>query len=214
MKTEELLAGLTRDLAPVRRLPPPSRRLGHWLAVALPFLLLVVAVAGPRPDLGQRLAEPRFVLETAAALATGLCAGWAALASTVPGVAGRWLLLPLLPAGVWLASIGGGCWQDWLRLGAGFAAPVLDQVCLPEIAATSVLPLAALILLSRRGAALRPGRSGALAALAAAALASAALNLFHHDGAAMVTLVWHFGGTALIAGLGGLGGSRLFGRVG
>lgn len=210
MRTEDLITSLGQDLAPVRRLPPPHARLLRWLAVVVPFLAAIVVLVGPRADLATRLADPRFLLETLAALATGLTAAWATLASTVPGGERRRLALPLVPAALWLAGIGEGCWREWLVMGPDSLTPALKPQCLPEIALVGVVPLAALVVLSRRGAAFTPHLTGALAALAAAALAAAALNLFHPAEAAMVTLVWHFGGIALLSLCAGLSGRRLF----
>ncbi|CAA7626194.1 NrsF family protein [Magnetospirillum sp. UT-4] len=210
MRSEDLIALLQQDLAPVRRLPPPGVRLARWLLLVLPAMAVIVAAMGLRPDLAEHLAEPRFVAEALAALATGLAAAWAALASTVPGTPTRRLALPALPAALWLATIGEGCWREWLVLGPDSLVPALEPQCLPEIAAISIVPLAVLVLLARRGAALAPALTAALSALAAAALASAALSLFHHAEAAMVVLVWHFGGVALLSGLAALSGRRLF----
>lgn len=210
MRSEDLIVALGRDVPPVRRLPPPHRRLLGWLAVVIPVLVVIALAAGPRPDLADALAQPRFILTIAAALATGLTAAWAALTSSVPGLGGWRLALPALPAAVWLAVIGEGCWREWLVFGPASLLPALRVQCLPEIAMVGIVPMAAMVLVLRRAAALRPAVTGTLAALAAAATASAALEFFHHSEAAMVALVWHVGGVALLSGMAGLAGRRLF----
>ena len=210
MKTEALIETLAADAAPVRRLPPPSRRMGAWLLLTLPVVAAGAAVDGIRPDLAQRLAEARFVLEQLAALATGLLAAWAALSSAVPGIPPWRLALPLAPAMVWLASVGAGCWREWLAWGAaGLADRMWTPVCLPEVVATSVVPIAVMVVMARRGAGFHPARTGALAALAAASLASAGLSLSHEEDAAVTALVWHLGTVALLTGLGAVAGRRL-----
>lgn len=210
MNTEDLIARLADHAEPVRRLPPPRRRLLVWLAWVVPFFVAVVLIRGLRPDLAARLADPSYAVQHVAAALTALCAAWAALASSVPGYSRRWLLLPISPALVWLAGIGAGCLRDWVRVGPDSLLPALRPQCLDEIALISVLPLAALTVLVRRGAGLEPRVTGLLTALAASAAASAVLDLFHHAEAAIIVLVWHFGGITLLSLLFGVLGRRLF----
>lgn len=210
MNTEELIAQLAQQTAPVKRLPSPHRRLAVWLAWVVPVLLAIVLVMGVRADLSARMADPAFALQHMAAAATGLCAAWAALASTVPGIS-RWrLALPVPPALVWLASIGIGCLREWAEWGADSLLPAIHPRCLDEIALISVIPLAALVALVRRGASFQPRLTGILTALAAAATGSAALDLFHPAEAAIIVLVWHFMGITVLSLLFGLVGRRLF----
>lgn len=211
MNTDELIHDLTGHLTPVARLPAPAVRLVRWLALALPVLAVVVLLEGPRADLALRLAEPRFMLGLVAALATGIAAGWAALASTVPGLPAIRQAIPLAPAAVWLAVIGEGCWRQWLTLGPDALAGIGTPQCVPEILMAGTLPALALIWLARQGASLHPARTAALAALAASALGAAALELFHHSEAAIIALVWHLGAVAALSGLAALAGRRLFG---
>ncbi len=210
MKTEELIAQLAARTIPVRPLPSPRRRLLVWLAWVVPALVGVVWVMGVRPDLAARMADPAFALQHVAAAATGLCAGWAALASTVPGVS-RWrLALPIPPAMVWLAGIGMGCIREWAQWGPDSLLPAIHPRCLDEIALISVVPLAVLAALARRGASFQPRLTGILTALAASAMGSAALDLFHPAEASIIVLVWHFMGITLLSLIFGVAGKRLF----
>ncbi|MBR9972498.1 NrsF family protein [Magnetospirillum sulfuroxidans] len=210
MNTEDLIAQLGRQVVPVKRLAPPLHRLMRGLAVMVPLLALIVVVMGPRADLAERLTDPGFAIAHVAAIATGLCAAWAALASTVPGISAWRLALPVLPALVWLGSVGMGCLRDWVVRGTDSLVPAIHPQCLPEIAIISIVPISVLMVLLRRGAALNPGRTAVLAALAASALASATLDLFHHAEAAIIVLVWHFGGVVMLSAVFGLMGQRLF----
>lgn len=210
MRTEELIARLGGAVTPVKPLASPVRRLLLWLAWVVPVLAVIVAAMGLHPDVPERWADPRWATQIIASALTGLCAAWAALASTVPGIS-RWrLALPVPPALVWLGSVGLGCLNDWVVRGADSLLPAIKPQCLPEITVISIAPLAVLVILSRRGAALRPHLTACLTALAAAALASAVLDQVHRADAAIVTLVWHFGGVALLSGLATLFGRRLF----
>lgn len=212
MNTNDLIRDLSRDLSPVRRLPSPERRLAWWLAASLPALAAAVALFGLRPDLAQCLADNRFVIGNAAAALTALAAAWATLSSTVPGCDRKRLAAPLLPALLWLAHTGAGCWTEWQAQGWTSLDAVLQQKCLPEIVAAGVLPATILLVLTRRGAVLAPVATAALGALAAAAAGSVASVLFHQGDTAWVTLTWHVGGVALLSGLSALAGPVLFRR--
>lgn len=210
MNTDDLIIQLAGDARPVRRLPTPGMRMLVWLALAVPVVAFVVALHGWRPDLAVRMNQPRFVIELLAALATGLTAGWATFASTVPGAGGRRLALPLLPASIWLAALGEGCWREWLAFGNHLGHHAWHPQCMPEIAATSVIPIIALVAMARRGAALNPSMTAALAALAAASLAAAGMALYHPIDASVAVLIWQFGTVALLSALAGMMGRRLF----
>ena len=62
--------------------------------------------------------DTRMAVEQAAIFLTGLTAALAAFSTVVPGRDWRISLLPLIPLGVWLGSLGEGCMHDWSRLGA------------------------------------------------------------------------------------------------
>lgn len=196
MDTNSLIAALVADLKPVRRLLPPAWRLLGWLAVSVPAAAAVVFMARTRPDLAAKLAEPAYLAEQAAALATALVAGWAALAGGVPGTP-RWKVwAPVVPLALWMVSLGHQCWGEWVRFGASGMEFRSDWMCLPGIALTGAIPALAIVIAIRRGARLSsaPVLWGSLAA---AALANIALRLFHAEDAALMVIVWQFGSVAL-----------------
>lgn len=214
MRTEDLIDRLSADAAPVRPLASPLHRLTLWLCMAVPAVAMVVVVMSPRPDLGLKFVEPRYLVEQGAALATALLAAFAAFSAGVPGHS-RWVLAwPLVPLGLWLASLGEGCVTAWLRLGADGLELRPDWVCFPAIAMTGAVPGAAMVAMIRRGAPLMPRATVALGALAAAALGNVGLRLFHLEDASLMILVWQFGTVAALSLLGGgLGGRVLRWRL-
>src|SRR5207247_6738864 len=114
MDTNALIQELANSAAPVRRLPPPGARMLIWLALSVPFLIAVIWLLVPNDiDPAATLVDRRFLLEEVVLLATALTAALAAFASVVPGYDRRRLLLPLLPLGLWFASLGAGCWRNW-----------------------------------------------------------------------------------------------------
>ncbi|OIQ91074.1 hypothetical protein GALL_270400 [mine drainage metagenome] len=209
METDRLIDALVAETAPVRRLPPPRRRLLSWLAVSLPALAMLVAVMGLRHDLALRLAEPRFLTQETAALATALTAALAALYAGIPGTP-RWrLTLPLLPFAVWTLSLGQQCWHEWLAFGLSGMSFHPDAECIPGIAMAGLAPALAMLAMIRRGAPFQPRLTVGLATLAAAALGDAALRLFHPIDAGLMVLVWQFGTVLLLALLAALAGRQL-----
>jgi hypothetical protein len=210
MQTEEFIQRLAADTGAVRRLKPPWQRGLLWFALALPYVAAVVWGHLARLDPAQVLADPRFMVEQAATLATALAAAFAAFGSVVPGFDRRALLLPLAPLALWLASVGHGCVQDWLRLGADGLALRPDWDCLPAALLIGVVPAAAMLVMLRRGAPLYPRATLALGALAVAAVGNLGMQVFHFRDASIMLLVWHLGGmTAILLLAGSLGGHVL-----
>ena len=104
--TDNLIRRLAAATEPTPRLPAPQWRMLAWFAASIPYVALVVWAMSPRADLLDKLTEARFVVEQSAALATALFAAMAAFCATVPGLPAWRLLLPLVPLGVWVGSLG------------------------------------------------------------------------------------------------------------
>lgn len=212
METQELISRLAADARPVQRLRPPWVRALFWLVIALPYVAAVVWGKILMIDVAQTLADPRFVIEQAATLATALAATVAAFASIVPGFDRRVLLLPLPPFALWLASVGHGCLQDWVKFGADGLAIRPDWECLPSATIIGIVPAIAMIIMLRQGAPLFPRLTLVLGALAVAALGNFGLQLFHFRDASIMVLVWHLGSVAVLLLLGGSLGRQILGR--
>ncbi len=209
METENLIKTLSDGSVPVVRLAQPARRMIVWFMGALIYGAMVAFFMGLRDDLPMRIAEPRFVIELAAALLTSMMAAAAAFCAGCPGrpLWERFAPLPFL--GLWLATLGQGCWQDWLWLGAEGLRIGSDFICLPIIAAISGLPGAVMLLMIRSGAPLAPISTVALGALASAAMAATVLRLTHLPGASVMVLTWQFGSMLLLTAAAALFGRQL-----
>lgn len=208
MDTDKLIACLTEDADPVHRLPSPWVRTASWLAIAIPYVAVIVMMMSPRDDLAVKFADPRFLLEQVAAICTAIGAAVAAFQSIVPGYNRRFLVLPLVPLAIWLASVGQGCVQAWLR-GDAASSFTSDFICIPAIALVGTLPAAVMVLMLRKGAPLWPYASAALGGLAAAGLGNFGLRLFHGQDASLMVLVWQMGTVFMLTILCGWAG-RLF----
>ncbi|HEY8623195.1 MAG TPA: NrsF family protein, partial [Casimicrobiaceae bacterium] len=62
----------------------------------------------------------------------------------------------------------------------------------------------------RHAAPLRPTAVALISSLAVAAITASALSLFHEFDATIMILMWNFGSAALLIGLGGLLGRKMF----
>lgn len=209
METDTLIQRLAENPDPVSRLPPPSNRLVTWLALAVPYIAIVVLVMSPRSDLIAKLSDAPYLIEQVAALATGVTAALAAFASIVPGFDRRFLLLPVLPFAVWFGSLGLGCLQSWLQFGAGGLSLQPDWFCFPAIILVGMVPAIAMAFMLRRGAPLTPHLTTALGGLAAAGLGNFGLRLFHPQDASIMVLVWQMGTVVVLAALAGWMGRLL-----
>jgi hypothetical protein len=193
MNTDELIDHLATSCKPLQPLPSPWIRALIWLALAAPYVALLVLFMSPRSDLMAKLGDPRFLIEQAAALLTGVTAAAAALATTIPGLDRRIALFPLLPLAVWLGTIGQGCISDWISFGPGGLTLQPDWQCFPAIVLVGAAPAAIIAVMLRRGAPLSPHLSTALGGLAAAGLGNFGLRFFHAQDASLMVLVWQFG---------------------
>jgi len=209
MDTNALIQELANSAAPVQRLPAPWARMLIWLALSAPFLAVIWLVMPSEINPVAAMADRRFLIEEAALLVTALTAALAAFGSVVPGYDRRILLIPLLPLAVWLASLGEGCWRNWVALGANGLTLRPDWDCLPPAILIGLVPSITMVVMLRRGAPLLPRVSVALGALAVAALANLGLRLFHVGDASVMVLFWHLSGAAVLAGLAALAGRRV-----
>ena len=209
MDTDHLILQLAERAQPVARLLAPWRRTMLWFAASLIYVGIVAAVyvlvGGGLPGPIQ----PRLVLELAAILATAITAAIAAFSSVVPGRDQRFLLLPLIPLSIWLATLGHSCLQDWRVLGAAGVQVRADWDCAVPALILSVLPAGTMVVMLRRGVPLVPVVSLALGVLAAGAIANFGLRIFHAGDLSIQILVWHGGGAILVSMIASLAGPRV-----
>ena len=203
MDTDKLIQTLVATIQPVRPLPRPWVRTASWLAIAIPYMALVVYVMSPRADLIGKITEARYLIEQFAALATGIAAAIAAFATTIPGYSRKVLLLPVLPLAAWLGVLGYGCVSALNQFGLNGLSLQPDWFCFPAIVLVGTIPAVAMVVMLRRGAPLMPCTTVALGGLAAAGLGNFGLRLFHPQDASLMVLVWQFGSVFILAAFAG-----------
>jgi hypothetical protein len=205
--TADLIQRLAGDSPAVRRLRRPSVRAVMWCAVSLTYLWLLYSVW---PHTGLNPPSDRsFIVEQAAAFATGLSAAVAAFAMVVPGSSRRLVLAPLVPLGVWAGSVGQMCARDWSSL--SHLPPILIHWgCFPATIVAGFIPTVAIVFMLRRGAPMSPRLTTALAGLAVAGMANFGIRFVHASDPSFVVLAWHL---AAIFGLSAVAtsfGHRMF----
>lgn len=210
MKTDELVALLAADAAPVAR-TGASRHIAMAMAVAIPLTIVTMLLTmGTRPDLAQAMLYPAFWLKVLFPAAVA-CAGFATLARLArPGVSARIgeiaIVLPLLL--LWLMAI-----SAYAGAPASERASMVWgeswQVCSLSIVLLSVPIFAAAFASLRRLAPTRLARAGACAGVLSGA-ASAAIYAFHCPETALPFMaIWYVAGIAASAGIGAVLGPRL-----
>lgn len=90
-RRNELIADLSRDLAPVRKPPNINRLASAWFLVGAVFVVTATHLAGPvRPGaFSQLAAEPRFLLETLLGVVAIVCTSLLAFRGAVPAALTR-----------------------------------------------------------------------------------------------------------------------------
>jgi len=169
---ERLIRDLATDLAPVRRLRPPSVRALAWLAVVV-ATAIVLAMIADLPALGRRLAAaPDMWLAVTGSALTVILAAIAAFQLSLPDARRAWALLPLPAALLWIVASGVGCLRVWFVPGTHAADLNEARDCLIFIVGLSVPLSALLIIMLRRACPLQPGLTAAIAGLASATAAA------------------------------------------
>lgn len=213
--TDSLVDQLARRAKPVRPLASPLWRTLAWAVAAAVLVALVAASMGWHPDLSTQMAHAPKLAEWIASLLTGLLAAYAVFQISVPGRSPSWAWLPALPLALWLAVIGWGCLADFNKMGwAAFAFETHSGDCARAITAISIPLGITLLVMVRHAGAVKPAPTAMLAALSAAAMASAGVSLVHEGETSLMVLLWHIG-VVVVLSLASLAmGKRLFGWIG
>jgi hypothetical protein len=175
------------------------------------LVLGLIGVAhGLRPDIFQRLQQPRFVVAMFGALATGMLAAVASFRVSLPDGSRLWLLFPLPALALWFSAIGYGCLTDWVTIDPDGLHLGEAVRCFATLLLTSVPLSIAMLVMLRYAALLRATEVSLMAGLAVAAMTSFALSLFHDLDATMMILIWNLGSAVLLATLGAIFGKSMF----
>ena len=200
-KTQDLIELLAADAKPIRRLRPPLARAMTWLVTFVVVVGVVILVTGAWPALMARLENTRFAVEMVATFVTGLAAVVAAFYLSLPDRSPIWMLLPLPPLVLWIASSGYGCYQNWIAYGPAGWRLGRSSDCFVFIVTMSIPVGIALYLALRRALPLEPLRVMAVGGLGVAALAAATLQFYHPFDVTIVDLTVHVVAVLLVVAL-------------
>lgn len=210
---DRLIERLAGDLRPVRPLAPPVVRALVWLAAVAALGIALAAIS----DMGAfrtRMADvPDLRCAAVGAALTAIAAAIAAFQISVPGRRPAWMLIPVLPALLWLGASGWGCMRGWHLPWMQPATAQDSAHCALFITAVSIPLSALLLLLLRRAVPLYPTRVAAFGGLAAAAAAASLLCLFHPEDASAIDLIVHLSAVGLVV-IGNSAIARGFWRAG
>lgn len=213
--TDSLIDQLAKRAKPVRPLASPLLRTLAWTVAAAALVAMVAASMGMHPGLSAQMVQAPKLAEWIASLLTGLLAAYAVFQISVPGRSPSWAWLPVLPLAVWLASLGWGCLADFNTMGwTAFAYESHSGECARAITAISIPLGITLLVMVRHAGAVKPAPTAMLAALSAAAMASAGVSLVHQGDTSLMVLLWHVGVVALLSLASLAMGKRLFGWIG
>lgn len=196
MKTEDLIRTLSADATPPR--PLGATLLAGLVPATVVAVAAVGAVLGYRPDLGAALLDPVSAARVVLPLLLAALSLPLALRLARPDGADGARLWPVgLPA---VAAAG-------LVVGALFTTPPsawgmawIGKTmlwCLLSIPVLSVLPVAAVFVMLRRGATTAPARAGLAAGLAGSGFAAAAYALHCTEDSPLFFVSWY--GLAILA---------------
>lgn len=194
---DRLIADLSRDLRPVRRVRP-TRLVLLWLVVVALFADFFAIRADLHVMMAHLMLQPYMWLAALSSALTALLAVIAAFMTGMPGRSPRWALLPL-PAVIWWIVEGGMGFAHIWRLPAFQDASMRGAEDSFGFILLVSVPLSVLLtLLLRRTFPLRPGLTAGLAGLAAGATAATLLNFFHPYDGSLADLVAHAGSVAIV----------------
>jgi hypothetical protein len=209
MNTDQLITAIAADAA-------PSRRLGRLLCYAAVAGVagtgvLFFSAIGPRPDLAAALDTWRFVLKFVITAPLAIAATLIILAMARPDGRDGYRLLPLVAAPLGLLAVAASLELLALPRSLWMVRLVGSNSvnCMTLIPLLAIIPLAAFLAVLRHGAPRDPGSTGAVAGLAAAAIAASfyALNCF--DDSPLFVITWYPLATSMVAACGYLLGRRI-----
>jgi hypothetical protein len=199
MNTEQLIVQLAGRAAAVTPLAPPAVRLLRWSLAALAGAALGLVVFHVRPGLDGIIGRPEFIVTAVLATATAATAAFAALVLAVPGAERS----PALRATAFalLTVWGGICVAAVIRSGHGLSDRIEWPICFVRVVAIGIPPAWMLFAMLRQAAPLRRVSASALAALAATAVGSGAMQFICPLDAPGHALLGHYGPSLVLTGV-------------
>jgi hypothetical protein len=207
MRTEQLIADLAGRVTAVTPLASPAARFAWWCGAAITSAAAGVGAFGARSGIQQRADDADFLVTAGMALAT---AAGGALTSLVLAVPGAERSRPYRPAAFALLA----AWTvvmlgSLARSGHGFVNDTHWPVCFLRVLLIGAAPAWVLFRMLRRGWPVRHRSASALAALASAAVGSAAIQFICPLDGPSHALLGHIGPALVTCGVAAWAASQL-----
>ena len=168
-KIKELIGSLSEELKPTKCMAHPFKRLMPWLIMSVIYLVLLINFMGIRHDLSEAFTDPRFIFEITLMAFIGISAAVCAVYLCIPDMRGRSWMIALPFTGLTLFSIWSAIHAIMVE-GAHMPHLHIDH-CMGEGAFMTVIPLAMLVFLTRKGSTTRPILMAVMNVLSIAAVA-------------------------------------------
>lgn len=207
--TDQLIARLAADAAPVRRLKRPLLRAAYWLLGVAVIAAVGIFWFSDLAEFSRRAQDSKLVLEMIATLATGIAAVIAAFYLSLPDRSSAWALLPVPPLALWIITSGYNCYDKWISYGAEGWTLGESASCFRFILASSIPLGVTLLLMLRRAQPLAPTPVAAMAGLGVAAVSAFLLQFFHPFDITFMDLAVHAVAIAIVVSV-----SSASGRIG
>lgn len=210
MTTDDLIAALSRDLRPTPRGAVGWRLVAGVVGGALAAAVIVALTLGFRPDLTIVMQARAFWMKSGYTVSLALIALYAVARLARPDAKRLdWLLLLMLPvlilAGIGATELSATPRTEWLAMWLG-----KTWTKCPGLVLMLAIPVFLGLLWSfRRLAPTRLRATGAVAGLAAGAVAATVYCLHCPEVSALFVLTWYSLGIGLAAAIGALLGPRL-----
>ncbi len=195
---DDIVASLSADLEPVRRLPAPLLRAALWVGVvaAMAAGLACCCDLGAMAD--RLRTAPDLWLAVLGSTLTAVLGSVAAFQLSVPGRGAWWGLLPLPTVVLWMGASGMGCLRTWVTPAVADTMLVETRHCLPSILLLSVPLMVLMVAMLRRACPLRPDLTALVSGVAIAAASATLLNFFHPYDASAADLGVHLVAVLLV----------------
>ena len=198
--TDALIDFLCKDAdgKSTKRLGCPLKKSILWLLISLPVMTYAITGFGLRPDMALQLSNPQFVLETTFAFLTGITATFIVFTSSIPGFWERFGAIPVVFAGLWLASLIAGAYQDMQMMGDNALYIYDSSYCILDMVTFGGPLLILMFLFLRRATPCNPRFTAAMMGLSVFSLTATGWNLHNYVATNLIQLIFHFGMVVII----------------
>ena len=209
--TIDLIASLSAEAKPTKRVGTPAVGLTRLLAVLALYAAGCQIFQGLRPDLGMQLSRPLFTLEILLLSLVLLSSVFASVLAMYPDAyqKSQFLKLPYVIFSLLVGLVG---FQLLMPHDAGMVMPEASghgMKCALCIASLAFVPSALIFALLRKGASVHPFQAGSFAVLAASSIGCLTLRFAEANDSIMHLVQWHYVPTLLFSAFGALAGKWL-----